>query len=562
MSLQISAGYVSLPGPRERNEDFCGLVTPSGSELATKGVLAALADGVSGGVGGREAAESTVRGLLADYYATPDTWTVPHALDRVLQAVNQWLFGRSGANRELAGMATTLSALVVRGRHYYVAHVGDSRIYLMRNGRLQQLTTDHVWDHPEMHHVLTRAIGLDAATVIDYADGTLEKGDVFMLVSDGVWEPLGDLELARCAVQDSDAKAAANALVGAAIAAGGNDNASALVLRVHELPHNAWHDTLAEQAHSLPVPPRLRPGQGLDGFVVLELLHDSRATLLYKVRRPDGSLGVLKTLQPTLADDREQCAALLAEEWLARRVISHYFPQIVPLAAEQRSFLYYLMSFHDGATVREHLAVGRHFTVAEAVTLGIRVLKGLATLHRMDIVHRDIKPDNLHLGTDGKLRILDLGVAQSALGQIEQGVPGTPSFIAPELFAGGAATAQSDLFATGVTLYHLLTRKYPYGEIEPFQHPRFGDPLPPTRYRPDIPGWLESILLKAVARDPKLRFETSEEFLLALERGERRPLVMPLRTPLAARDAARLWQSIATVAVVINLLLLYVILAK
>jgi len=274
MSLQISAGYVSLPGPRERNEDFCGLVTPVGSELATKGVLAALADGVSGGVGGREAAESTVRGLLADYYATPDTWTVPHALDRVLQAVNQWLFGRSAANRELAGMATTLSALVLRGRHYYVAHVGDSRIYLLRDGRLQQLTTDHVWDHPEMHHVLTRAIGLDAATVIDYADGTLEKGDVFVLASDGVWEPLGDQALARLVIHDSDAKVAANALAVAAIAAGGTDNASALVLRVHELPHNAWRDTLAEEAHSLPVPPRLRPGHGLDGLVILELLHD------------------------------------------------------------------------------------------------------------------------------------------------------------------------------------------------------------------------------------------------------------------------------------------------
>jgi protein phosphatase len=267
-------------------------------------------------------------------------------------------------------------------------------------------------------------------------------------------------------------------------------------------------------------------------------------------------------LQPALADDTEQCAALLAEEWLARRVVSHYFPQIVPLTREQRSFLYYLMSFHEGATVRQRLDAGRHFSVADAVTIGIRVLKALATLHRMDILHRDIKPDNLHLGADGKLRILDLGVAQSALGLAEQGVPGTPSFIAPELFAGMPANAQSDLFATGVTLYHLLTRKYPYGEIEPFQHPRFGDPVPPTRYRPDIPGWLESILLKAVAREPKLRFETAEEFLLALERGERRPLIAPIRTPLATRDPLRLWQSITAVAVVINLLLLYVILAK
>ena len=189
--------------------------------------------------------------------------------------------------------------------------------------------------------------------------------------------------------------------------------------------------------------------------------------------------------------------------------------------------------------------------------------KGLGALHRLNIVHRDIKPANLHQGDDGKLRILDLGVATSAVtGGQGSGNPGTPSFMAPELFAGVAANTRSDLYAAGVTLYHLLTRRYPYGEVEPFQRPRFGDPVPPTRYRPDIPQWLENIVLKAVAHDPAQRFETAEEMLHELEVGERRPILPPPPTPLLGRDPLLVWRWIAIISLLVNLALLFKLLAK
>jgi len=136
--------------------------------------------------------------------------------------------------------------------------------------------------------------------------------------------------------------------------------------------------------------------------------------------------------------------------------------------------------------------------------------------------------------------------------------------MAPELFSGAgvaasAANTQSDLYAVGATLYYLLTRKYPYGEIEPFQHPHFGDPVPPTRYRPDIPQWLENILLKALTSDQKQRFETAEEFLIALERGESKPVLPPQHIPLLKRNPLRVWQSIAVIAIILNLLLIYLL---
>jgi len=564
MPLEISTGHASVTGPRERNEDFCATVTPEGSELETKGALLTVADGISGSSGGREAAEYTVRGLLSDYYATPDTWAVPHALDKVINANNQWLLGQASSQRELAGMATTLSALVLRGRRYYVAHIGDSRVYLLRHDRLTRLTNDHVWDRPDMRHVLTRAIGLSPHLVIDYSEDALEAGDVFVLASDGVWGPLGDKGMHELLQLHPEPAYAARALVEQALARGGQDNASAVVARVHAVAHGDLRDSVAEGAALAP-PPKARPGDAIDGFEVLDVLHESRTTLLYKVRnRADGSPGVLKTLQPAEAADSAQCTALLTEEWLSRRMVSHYFPQVVPLAAGARSYLYYVMSYHEGATLQQRLDRGAHFSIADTVKLGIRLLKGLGALHRMNIVHRDIKPANLHLGADDKLRILDLGVAlnRGTLHHAGDGVPGTPSYLAPEQFAGETADAQADLYAAGVTLFHLLTRKYPYGEIEPFQRPKFGDPAMPTRYRPDIPQWLEAVLLKAVAREKKLRFETAEEFLLALEHGGRGPVTPPPRTPLAARDPLLLWRSIAAVALILNLILCYLLWAR
>jgi len=558
LPLQVAVGHASLTGPRERNEDFCGLVTPTGPDLDHKGVIAAVADGIGGHRGGREAAEYTVRGLLADYYATPPTWAVARAVETVAAALNRWVIAEAGRNADLAGMATTLSALVLRGRRYYTAHIGDSRIYRLRDGQLRPLTVDHLWEHPELNNVLSRAIGLDPRLLLDHGDGELAVGDRFLLVSDGVWGVLPDALMAELLLDHPEPQAAAAALTSLALAQGGQDNASAVVLEVLALPPANLRDSLAGDGR-LPLPPRLKVGHEIDGLVVEEVLHDARETLVYRVRdQASGQLLVLKTLQASLENDGEARAALLMEEWRARRVISPAFPQVVP--AEHKSCLYYLMTWHAGASLAARLEAGQHFSVGEVERLGVALLRAIAALHRLDIVHRDVKTDNVHLGQDGVLRLLDLGVALSlseqGAGEAPAGRAGTPSYMAPELFAGAAPGKGDDLYAAGVTLYHLLTRHYPYGEIEPFQTPRFAEPVPPTRWRPEIPGWLENLLLKAVARQAEDRFETAEEFLLALERGASRPLAPPARQALAARHPLLVWKVVAGLSLALNLVLL------
>jgi serine/threonine protein phosphatase PrpC len=554
--LRVALGHATLTGRRSRNEDFVGATTPEGADLAAKGMLLVVADGVGGHAKGREAAEYAVRSLLSDYYATPETWGVERSIDTVLRAANRWLLGHAGKLPENAGMATTLTAVVLRGTRYHVAHVGDTRAYLLRAGHLTQLTEDHTWDHPELNNVLRRAIGLDAHLVVDFADGDLQRGDRFVLVSDGVWGTLGNAGIAKLLDAHPDAERAASALVFKAERRGSKDNCTALVADVLGIPAGNLRDSLA-RANRLPLPPRLKPGQAIDGLRVVDLLHESRVTLLYKVvldGATDAEPLVLKTLRPE-AGDQEAIAAFAHEEWLARRAVTPCFPQAVH--HPERAHLYYLMTWQPGETLKARLARGHRFAPHEVVALGIRLLRGIALLHRLGIVHRDIKPDNLLLGAQGHLTILDLGVAASDGDDFREiNNPGTPSYMAPELFAGETASISSDLYACGVTFYELLTRKYPYGEIEPFQRPRFGQPVPATRYRPDTPEWLENLLLKACGKEPSARFETAEEFLLALEHGAHRPLGAARRVPLANRNPALLLKVVAAASLLANLLML------
>lgn len=525
--------------------------------------MAVLADGVGGSGGGREAAEFSVRGLLADYYATPDTWAIPHAIEKVLQPINRWLLAQSFAQKnnrdDNRRLMSTLSTLVLHGDRYVIGHVGDSRIYLLRGGELRAVTVDHVWDQPGMQHVLRRAMGLDQHLVVDYTDDALRAGDVFLLASDGVWEVVGDKAIHDLLTSNPDPQHAADALVRYAMTGKGGDNATAMVVKVTQVGATNRHHAVIE-ANELAIPERLKPGQILDVFKVIKLLHESKGTLLYQVQHvTTQQMLVLKTLPPSLRDDIPGKEGLLVEEWLAKTLISHHFPQVLPLAPEIRHYLYYVMTFHEGATLQQHLEHDRHFSIAEATQIGIRLGKALGILHRMNIIHRDIKPDNIHLDAEGKLRLLDLGVALNPATMRSQGTPGTPSFIAPELFAGEQASCQSDLYAVGVTLYYLLTRKYPYGEIEPFQHPRFTEPILPTRFRPDIPQWLESVLMKAVEKNPLKRFETAEEWVITLRKGDHPSSVSHQRAPLLERDPLRLLQLALVISVLINVLLLYLL---
>jgi serine/threonine protein phosphatase PrpC len=550
MSLQLSFAEASAIGPREENQDALRLVTPAPALAASKGYLFAIADGVSQCADGGLAARSTLQALALDYYATPETWGVAQALDRLLLAQNRWLQANGGGQPLL----TTVSALVMRGRRFTLAHVGDCRVYRWHADTLQRVSEDHVWDQPGMQHVLKRALGLDQHLVLDFLDGELRLDESFVLLSDGIWAVLGDTAIAAILRDQPDLHSAAQTLVSAAHLAGSQDNASALLVRVDALGETSIGDALIH-LQQWPLPPALKPGQMFEGWQVEGMLGQSQQSLLYRVRDSQQHPWLLKTLPAALRDDHLAGQALLSEEWFLKRVAGRHFPEVH--AASQRQHLYYVMREYSGSTLAQLHERVAALPLAQWQDLAERLLKAVGMLHRRQILHRDIKPENLLLGDDGELRLLDFGLAYCPGLSEDQltTLPGTPSYIAPEAFAGEAPTPQQDLYAVGVTLYLLLTGHYPYGEIEAFQRPRFGVPVSPSRYRPDLPDWIAQSLERAVAADPGQRFETAEEWLLLLEQGERRSLSVRPR-PLLEREPLKVWRTLALVMLVVNLVLL------
>ena len=554
MSLQLSFAHASATGPRAENQDALRLVTPAPELAASKGYLFALADGVSQCADGGLAARASLQALALDYYPTPATWSVAQALDRLLLAQNRWLHAQ-GSGQPLL---TTLSALVLRGRRFTLAHVGDCRVYRWHQGHLRCLSEDHVWDQPGMQHVLKRALGLDQQLLVDYLEGELQAGECSVLVSDGVWASLGDQHIQAVLREQPDLQLAADTLVASAHLNGSQDNASALLVQVQQLGTASLGDTLA-QLQQWPVPGPLREGQALDGWQVDTLLSHSRQSLLYRVRDGHGQPWLLKTLPSAREQEPGAAQGLLMEEWFLRRVAGRHFPELH--VASQRQHLYYVMREHPGQSLSALLAEHGPLPLAQWLEIARQLLQAVGVLHRRNLLHRDIKPDNLHLGADGQLRLLDFGLAYCpGLSEDPQHeLPGTPSYIAPEAFDGQPPSPRQDLYAIGVTLYQLLTGHYPYGEVEPFQRPRFSQPVNAARYRPDLPEWLQHNLLQAVAADPAQRFETAEHWLLLLERGDRQELTHRPR-PLLEREPLKVWRTLALLSLLCNLIVLLVLL--
>jgi serine/threonine protein phosphatase PrpC len=573
MAFEIDIGFTSLPGGKAINEDFAAAMLPEAGQVGM-GAIAAIADGVSTGGMGKEAAQTTVTSLVRDYYGTPETWDTTVALDRIIGAQNAWLAGLNRRRQPACGL-TTLTALVLRGQSYALAHVGDSRAYLLRDGETSQLTTDHAVNHPDFKHQLLRAVGAEDRVVVDYQQGDLQVGDVFILVTDGVHGVVPARRLKVFARTES-AQAMSESLVEAAIQAGTADNATALVIRVLGLLDATLHDE-NRVAQSLPIPPRLKVGDTIDGLVVTALVADNGINVIYQVREPvTKALYALKTLHPGRAHDQQERAMLAHEAWLARRMESSRAADHLvnlmdgPPGGHSASAFYLIYRWHAGETLQQTLDRRAPISLPQAISAGVQALKALGRLHRQGVIHRDVKPANLHQGEDGVLRLLDLGVALSGRepAAMRELHAGTPSYINPEQWGyrahGGDGPeelpdARSDLFALGVTLYQLLTRgKLPYGEVLPYQAGRYWrDPVSPSRHNPEVPIWLDHIVLKAVARDKRQRFETAEEFLLALERGASRPLTAPAATPLIQRDPTAKWKLALLVSGLLNLLLVY-----
>ncbi len=559
--VRATVGFASETGPRQRNEDFGGAVFGWELPQPRRDVVAAIADGIGGAKGGRVAAETAVRGFLDGFCDLPETMEVRRAAATVLNSLNRWIYSLGKRDAEAAGMGCTFTALVLRGRIAHVVHVGDTRAYRLRGDRLACLTTDHVRQEGNgRSSILSRALGVETEVRLDYATQPLARHDRFLLCSDGVHGVLTPETIAAILRERSGSDDSARALVAAALDAGSSDNCTALVLDVVELPTVESAD-IGAAIMQLPLIPVPVEGETIDGFVLKVLMSDGRYTRLFgAIDEVEGGEVALKFPKPQVAAVATYHAAFVREAWVGARVHSPLVGRVIELPPGRQTCLYTVMPLYQGELLSTRLARRPLVGLEEGRNIAIKLARGAAALHRAGIIHRDIKPDNIILESEGSLKLIDLGVVRvPGLEDFPPAdIPGTPGYMAPEMFAGEPGTEATDIYALGVTMFRTFAGEFPYGNLDATSPPRRTRPVVLADLRPDLPAWLQSALGRAIALDPNDRFRDMLEFALEMETGPARAaLTMSRPLTLYERAPVRVWQGIAALLTLALLLSLW-----
>jgi len=558
MLLFVDTGSAGRGPSGERGTTPCVAVVPN-SPRDPHGILLALAAGISERPDADGAARDAIQIVSDSYYATPEAWSAANALNECFSAANAFVRTNGERNR-----ATALSALVLRHRRWSLAHVGDTRVWRYRDQQLRQLSQDHVEPRVDRRAEVNQACGLEETLEAATSSGELATGDIYVITGNGVHEVLDSAMIMSCLVADIPASQMADCLTTRAAAAGGRRNVTACVVRVESLPRETEQD-MAENLAALPVinPPQL--GAILDAFHIEALLHKSRTYRLYRATDTEtGGSVVIKFPNPRYARDPRFADSFLREEWIGKRVASPHLVTSLPLRSGRRTALYAVMAYHPGENVAERIKRKRGLSVKETAFLGRQLLAALIDLHRQGVVHRDVRPKNLLYDKKNR-HLLLIGLGSSHIDQLgdQTGEPraasGAMTYVAPEVLAGAHATPRSDIYAAGVTLYRMLTGRYPYGRTRSIDTIHSGNFVPPTRYRSDIPVWLEEALLRACATDPRDRFKTAEEFAAALGPSAINSPESPAGNPTSPRQATPQWEMFLIGALLLGLVVYLVL---
>lgn len=566
----VTYGQYSDRGQKALNQDHHGMVLPSGSLLRTKGIAVAIADGVSSSRMSHVASACAVRGFLSDYYATPESWSVKHAAQRVLTASNAWLHGQSrrGAERD-CGHICTFSALILKSTSAHIFHVGDARIYRLSGTDLEQLTDDHRLFVGDGHSYLARALGVNAHVEVDYRCFPLAVGDVFILVTDGVYEQL-PTSLIRALLSEhaDDLDTAAHALAATALQRGSQDNLTVQILRIDALPDPHADEWLAQMT-DLPALPVLEEGQCVEGWRVLRRLHSSSRSHVYWVEdEATNTQWVLKAPSVELLQAAGNRQRFLREEWIARQINNPHVLQVAPLKNRPRQYLYSVSAYVAGMNGRQWMRAHPQPELSAVLAIVVQVARGLQALHRLDMLHQDLRPENILITPEGHVVIIDLGSTHvgslsdddtHSLSEVPQA---TLAYAAPEYFLGEGGTLYSDQYSLAVLMYEMLSGELPYGTQVAATRSR--EQQNRLIYKPlsqegcERPAWLDVVLQRALQPYPERRFEALSEFIFHLQNPEMCSMAHA-RTASTPTEKIRFWRQLAALQSVALLFMFYLL---
>ena len=561
--LQINSGHYSTAGVKAENEDSCGIVVPNEPLLTTKGIAAVVADGMSASDDGKQASEGCVKSFLSDYFSTPETWSVKNSGQKILSALNRWLHGQGQRQYQSnQGMVTTLSALVFKSNTAYIFHVGDTRIYRLRDNDLEQLTNDHRFVASENKTYLSRALGIDLRVDIDYKTLAVEVGDIFIQLTDGVYEFITDGIIKETTVNyKNQLEKAAKEIITTAENNKSDDNLTCQIIQVTHLPkenESEFYEKLIE----LPFPPPLESGLILDGYKVIRHMFSNKRTEVYLVQDTETNENiVMKAPSINYQDDPEYINQFLHEEWAGKRINNPHVLKVLDIK-RKRTALYYITEFIEGCSLRQWLDDNPRPSISQVRTFSKQIERGLRAFHRLEMIHQDLKPENILIDKNNTLKIIDFGSTKIA--GIEEiylpievnNILGTINYTAPEYHVGEPGSNRSDIFSLGVIVYEMLTGHLPYGKEMSAKYIKRARYISIKHYNPEIPVWVDKAVEKAVHINPENRFSILSEFTYALNKPDS-SLINNDYVPLIKRNPVRSWQVISFILVIINAILIY-----
>ena len=552
-TLKVSIGQYSTAGIKQQNQDFHGVYLPEGHVLKQKGIACVIADGIGSSNVSHLAAETAVGSFLSDYYSTSDAWSTQTSAERVIRATNSWLYAQTqqsqGRFDKDRGYVCTLSALILKQQQAHVFHVGDSRIYRIRDHEIELLTHDHrVWLSSREHY-LSRALGADYRIEIDYRNIELKEKDIFLLMTDGVYEFVTDQQLLDLILVDADLNQLAKAFVEKALEQGSDDNLSLQVIRVEQLPElNQFH---IQQDYVFPQ--QLSKGEVFEGYVIDKILHQNHRSCLYLAHDTQQQPLVIKTLGVDLQQDKNAVEQFQLEDWVSKRLKHDNLMQCYPHNTEKK-YLFQCYEYLQGETLAQWLhRQEKPLNLDEILPILQQTALALNAMHRLEMLHQDIRPKNImviNAENAMKIKLIDYG-STAVRGLVEinpknaNRALGTLAFMAPEYFIDHSPSVHSDQFSLAVMAYYLFTKQLPYGtdlarcnslkQMKKVQYHSI------RKYRPDLPIWLDKILGQALSIEPIHRFEALSELIHNLMHPSKE-LLNSKPPAIIERDPLRFWQ--------------------
>ena len=546
--MQISYAALSTEGPvRPNNEDSIAFWQPKNeADWRNHGAIAVLADGVGGQSSGEVASKMACEAVVKVFLESKPLASPTQILFQMFAAANIAVYDQNVKQNGTGRMATTLTVCLFRHNEVNIGHVGDCRVYAIQQGHIRRVTNDHSYAgvqlklglitvqeamNSEMRSVLTRTVGQEPVIRVDYHTINVHGGDIIVQMCDGMWSQLTEGEILEV-VQKQPAEEACKMLVRMAERRGADDNLSIQVVQVQAIERLSYYRGLPTFQKESPavMGTELEVGQVLDGrFRIIDVISRSGMASIFKAidQTTDGVVA-LKVPFMQFESDPGFYQRFQREQAIGKALQHPYILKMMEDESLNKSRPYIVMEYLEGQTLGHLMQTIRPMPEPDALKIASRICEALHYMHEHDVVHRDLKPDNIMICNDGSIRIMDFGIAkfESARRLTFGGFTpamGTPDYMAPEQVKGKRGDRRTDIYSLGAILYEMVTGSVPFEGANPFiiMNSRLsGDPVAPRQRNDKISPQVEEIILHAMARHPQERYATALDMKQDLDHPE------------------------------------------